>query len=223
MGGTIPVRIARFRTASAMRGTTYQENCMIDDQALDTLFRKARTHNVWLDKPVTDAQLKQLYDVMKFGPTSTNALPARILFLRSKEAKERLKPFLSPGNVDKTMAAPVTAVIGYDTRFYEHLPRLFPHNQQAINLYAPEEKKAFADITAFRNGSLQGAYLIIAARAIGLDVGAMSGFNIDGVDKEFWAGTTVKTNFLANLGYGDESKLFARSPRFEFDEICKII
>ena len=118
---------------------------MIDDKALDTLFRKARTHNVWLDKPVTDAQLKQIYDVMKFGPTSTNALPARILFLRSREAKERLKPYLSPGNLDKTMAAPVTAIIGYDTKFYEHLPRLFPHNQQAINLYAPEEKKAFAD------------------------------------------------------------------------------
>jgi 3-hydroxypropanoate dehydrogenase len=196
---------------------------MIDDKALDVLFRKARTHNVWTDKPVTDAQLKQVWDLMKFAPTSTNALPARIIFLRSKESKERLKPHLSPGNVEKTMTAPVTAIIGYDTKFYEHLPRLFPHNQQAINLYAPEEKKAFADLTAFRNGSLQGAYFIIAARAIGLDVGAMSGFNLDGVDKEFWAGTTVKTNFLANLGYGDESKLFPRSPRFEFDEICKII
>jgi 3-hydroxypropanoate dehydrogenase len=196
---------------------------MLDDQALDTLFRKARTQNGWQDKPVSDEQLKQVYDLMKWGPTSANCSPARILFLRTREAKERLKPYLNPGNVDKTMAAPVVAIVGFDTAFYERLPELFPHNKEAINWFKGPEKKAFADATAFRNSSLQGAYLIIAARAIGLDVGAMSGFNADGVDKEFWAGTTVKTNFLANLGHGDPSKVFARSPRLAFEEACKLL
>lgn len=196
---------------------------MLDDQALDTLFRKARTQNGWQDKPVTDDQLKALYDLMKWGPTSANCSPARILFLRTREAKERLKPFLNPGNVDKTMAAPVVAIIGYDLAFYEQLPRLFPHNQEAINWFKAPEKKAFADTTAFRNGSLQGAYFMIAARAMGLDIGGMSGFNADGVDKEFWSGTTVKTNFLCNIGYGDPAKIFNRSPRLTFDEACKLL
>ncbi len=196
---------------------------MLDDQALDTLFRKARTQNGWQDKPVSDDQLRQLWELMKWGPTSANCSPARILFLRTPEAKARLKPYLNPGNVDKTMAAPVVAIIGYDTAFYENLPRLFPHNQEAINWFKGPEKKAFADTTAFRNSSLQGAYLIIAARAIGLDVGAMSGFNNEGVDKEFWSGTPVKTNFIANLGHGDPAKVFARSPRLAFDEACKLL
>lgn len=196
---------------------------MLDDKALDVLFRTARTQNGWQDQPVSDDQLRQLYELMKWGPTSANCSPARIQFLRTKEAKERLKPFLNPGNVEKTMAAPVVAIIGYDTAFYEHLPRLFPHNQEAINWFRGPEKKAFADATAFRNSSLQGAYLIIAARAIGLDVGAMSGFNGDGVDKEFWSGTTVKTNFLANLGHGDPARVFGRSPRLSFDEACKLL
>lgn len=196
---------------------------MLDDQALDTLFRKARTQNGWQDKPVTDDQLKALYDLMKWGPTSANCSPARILFLRTREAKERLKPFLNPGNVDKTMAAPVVAIIGYDLAFYEQLPRLFPHNQEAINWFKAPEKKAFADTTAFRNGSLQGAYFMIAARAMGLDIGGMSGFNADGVDKEFWSSTTVKTNFLCNIGYGDPAKIFNRSPRLTFDEACKLL
>jgi 3-hydroxypropanoate dehydrogenase len=196
---------------------------MLDDNALDTLFRKARTQNGWQDKPVSDEQLKQLWDLMKWGPTSANCSPARILFLRTKEAKERLKPYLNPGNVDKTMAAPVVAIIGYDQAFYEQLPHLFPHNQDAINWFKPPEKKAFAEATAFRNSSLQGAYLIVAARALGLDVGAMSGFNNDGVDKEFWAGTTVKTNFIANLGHGDPAKVMKRNPRLEFDEACKLL
>ena len=196
---------------------------MLDDQVLDTLFRKARTQNGWQDKPVTDDQLRAVYELMKWGPTSANCSPARMLFLRTREAKERLKPFLNPGNVDKTMAAPVVAIVGYDLSFYEHLPRLFPHNAEAINWFKAPEKKAFADTTAFRNGTLQGAYLIIAARAAGLDVGAMSGFNNDGVDKEFWAGTTVKTNFLCNIGHGDPAKVFGRSPRLAFGEACKLL
>jgi 3-hydroxypropanoate dehydrogenase len=196
---------------------------MLDDKALDTLFRTARTQNGWQAKPVSDEQLKQIYDVLKWGPTSANCSPARILFLRTQAAKERLKPHLNPGNVDKTMAAPVTAVIGFDTKFYELLPRLFPHNKEAINWFKGDEKKAFADTTAFRNGSLQGAYLMIAARALGLEIGGMSGFNNDGVDKEFWAGTTVKTNFLCNIGYGDPAKVMSRSPRLEFDEVCKVL
>lgn len=196
---------------------------MLDDQALDTLFRKARTQNGWQAEPVSDAQVKAVYDLLKFGPTSANCSPARFLFLRTKEAKERLKPFLNPGNVDKTMAAPVVAIIGYDLMFYEKLPQLFPHNQEAINWFKGDDKKDFAAATAFRNGSLQGAYLIMAARALGLDCGPMSGFNNDGVDKEFWSGTTVKTNFLCSLGHGDPAKVMPRSPRLAFDEACKFL
>jgi len=158
-----------------------------------------------------------------FGPTTGNSQPARIFFLRSQEAKERLKPALSPGNLEKTMSAPVTAILAYDLQFYELLPRLFPHNQAMKNNYLGEEKKAFVETTALRNSSLQGAYLIIAARALGLDTGPMSGFNNAVVDKEFFAGTTLKSNFLCNLGKGDPSKIFPRNPRLEFDEACKIL
>jgi len=192
----------------------------INDEALDTIFRKARTQNKWLDKPVSPALLMAIYDLMRWGPTSANMSPARILFVVSKEAKERLKPFLSDGNRDKTMAAPVTAIIGYDVNFAEHLPKLFPHAPEAKNWFANPE---FAQVHAFRNGSLQGAYFIIAARALGLDCGPMSGFDNAGVDRAFFAGTAVKSNFLCSVGYGDSAGLFPRSPRLSFDEACKIL
>jgi len=191
----------------------------LSDNALDRIFRTARTHNGWLDKPVTDDQLRRLYDLMKWGPTSANCSPARIVFVRSKAAKEKLKPALAPGNLDKTMAAPATAIIAYDLEFYEKLPRLFPH-ADARSWFVGKPDLIAA--TAFRNGSLQGAYLIIAARAIGLDCGPMSGFNNALVDAAFFPGGKVKSNFLCNLGYGDPGKLFPRSPRLAFDEACEI-
>ena len=192
----------------------------LDDAALDLLFREARTHNGWLDKPVEDELLRRVWDLARMGPTSANCSPARILFLKSHAAKERLRPALSAGNLEKTMAAPVTAVIGYDLDFPEHLPRLFPHDD-ARAWFAGNE--ALIQTTAFRNGTLQGAYLIMAARALGLDCGPMSGFDNAKVDAAFFAGTRVKSNFLCNLGYGDPSKLFPRSPRYEFDEVCEIL
>lgn len=192
----------------------------LDHTGLDLLFRNARTHNAFTDKPVSDQQLRELYDLLKAGPTSANCSPARFVFVRSPAAKDRLRPALSPGNVEKTMAAPVTVIIGHDLEFYEHLPRLFPHNADARNWFAG--KVAHAETTAFRNGTLQGAYLILAARAIGLDCGPMSGFDHEKVDAAFFAGTAVRSNFLCNLGHGDPSKLFARSPRLDFDETCRI-
>jgi 3-hydroxypropanoate dehydrogenase len=195
---------------------------MLDDQALDTILRKARSQNGWLDRPVTDDQLRRLYDVMKWGPTSANCQPARIVFVRSREAKEKLRPALSAGNLDKTMAAPVTAVVGYDRAFYENLPRMFPHNQTAIHWFKGEGKEEVAQSTAFRNGTLQGAYLIIAARALGLDCGAMSGFDNAKVDAAFFPDGRVKSNFLCSIGYGDPAKVLVRLPRLEFDEACTI-
>ena len=195
---------------------------MVSDECLDTLFRTARTHNS-LTGEVTDADLRAIWDIVKLGPTTGNSQPARIVFVRSQEAKERLKPHLSPGNQDKVMVAPVTAIIAYDTMFYEHLPRLFPHNPAMKNAFAGEEKKAATEIAALRNSSLQGAYFIIAARALGIDTGPMSGFNNAGVDQAFLAGTSWKSNFLCNLGRGDWSKVFDRNPRFDFDEACKIV
>ncbi|MDE1172318.1 MAG: malonic semialdehyde reductase [Parvibaculaceae bacterium] len=188
---------------------------------LDRIFRTARTHNAWADKPVTTEQLHAIYDLMKMGPTSANASPARILFVTTPAAKERLSPFLSEGNRAKTLAAPVTAIIGHDLEFYERLPELFPHSPDAKKWFnwSPE----FAEQTAFRNGSLQGAYLIIAARALGLDAGPMSGFDVDGVNKEFFPDGKVKANFLCNLGYGDPAGLFDRSPRLDFDVACRIL
>jgi 3-hydroxypropanoate dehydrogenase len=198
-------------------------NQRISDEALDILFRTARTYTAWLDKPVGDDVLHDIYDLMKWGPTSANCCPARILFVRTPEAKQRLRPALSPNNVDKTMQAPVTAIIGYDLKFYEMLPRLFPHNPGAREWFsnAPE----LAATTAFRNGTLQGGYFILAARAVGLDCGPMSGFDNAKVDAEFFAGEDgrVKSNFLCNLGYGDPSNLFPRAPRLEFDEACKVL
>ncbi len=192
---------------------------ILSDQALDQLFREARTHNGWQSKPVDDALLKQLTELALLGPTSANSSPGRFVYVRTPEGKEKLRPALSPGNLEKTMAAPVTVIVGMDTAFYEHLPKLFPH-ADARSWFAGNDK-AISD-TAFRNSTLQGGYLILAARALGLDTGAMSGFDAAKVDEAFFAGTTVKSNFLINLGYGDASKLFPRSPRFSFDEAARI-
>ena len=194
---------------------------MLDDRALDVIFRKARTHNAWLHKPVSDDALRQVYELMKWGPTSANCSPARILFIRTPEAKQRLKPALSAGNRDKTMAAPVTAILGYDLEFHDMLPRLFPHDQSARSWFAG--KPEVIQATAFRNCTLQGAYLMIAARACGLDCGPMSGFDNAKVDAEFFPGGRVRSNFLCNLGYGDAKGLFRRSPRLTFDEACTLL
>ena len=191
----------------------------LTDTALDTIFRTARTHNGFIDRPVTDATLHAIYDLMKWGPTSGNSGPARFVFVRSPEAKARLAPALSPGNHDKTMAAPVTVIVGHDLEFYEHLPRLFPHTD-ARSWFAG--KPDHIRTTAFRNGTLQGAYFIIAARAFGLDCGPMSGFDNGKVDAAFFPDGKIKSNFLINLGYGDDSKLFARNPRLTFAEACRI-
>ena len=192
----------------------------LDAYALDLLFRQARTHNRFTDQPVTDDELRALHALLKQGPTSANSSPARIVFVRSVAAKERLLGCVSPGNVEKTRAAPVTAIIGTDMAFYEKLPFLFPH-ADAKSWFVG--KKEFADTTAFRNSSLQGGYFIIAARAIGLDCGPMSGFDHARIDAEFWAGTTVRTNFICNLGHGDPAKVHARNPRLPFDEACRIV
>lgn len=196
---------------------------MLDGQSLDKILRNARTHNVWLNKPVTDQQLREIYEILKWGPTSVNSQPGRMVFVRTPEGKEKLKPALSPGNLDKTMAAPVTAIIAYDTRFYEHLPNIFPHNPAAIDNFRGAGKEEVARMTAIRNGTLQGAYFIIAARALGLDCGAMSGFNNGVVDQAFFPDGRFKSNFLCNIGYGDHSKLFNRSPRHSFEEVCTLM
>lgn len=193
---------------------------MLNETALNTLFLEARTHNGWRDKPVSDEQLRQIYDLMKWGPTSANCTPARIVFVKSPEAKEKLLACMNPGNVGKTRAAPVTAIIGMDMEFYEKLPRLFPHNPDARSWFAGNQ--AAIDSTAMRNSSLQGGYFIMAARAIGLDCAPMSGFNADKVNEAFFDGTSIKVNFVCSLGYGDTSKVHARGPRLSFEEACKI-
>ncbi len=192
----------------------------LPEGCLDQLFRDARTHNGWRDRDVPDALLHELVDLLKLGPTSANCSPARFLFVKSREAKLKLRPHLSEGNLAKTMAAPVCAIVGYDLDFYEHLPQLFPHTD-AKSWFAGKDAKIFD--AAFRNGTLQGAYLIMAARALGLDCGPMSGFDNAGVDRAFFAGTNIKSNFLCNLGYGDPSVLRPRSPRFSFDEMAQIL
>ena len=193
---------------------------VLSEEGQDLLFREARTHSFWLDGEVGDDLLEAVYDLAKMGPTSANCSPMRIVFVRSREAKERLRPALIEGNVDKTMAAPVTAIIGHDTRFYELLPTLFPHTDARPWF---EGKDALIQETAFRNGSLQGAYFIIAARALGLDCGPMSGFDNAMVDREFFPDGRVKSNFLCNLAYGDASQLFPRSPRLDFADACRIV
>jgi 3-hydroxypropanoate dehydrogenase len=190
---------------------------MSDAQSLDLLFRTARTQNGWQPKPVPESLLREVFDLAKMAPTSANCSPMRLVFVTTPEGKARLKPALAAGNLDKTMAAPVTAIIANDTRFFEELPRLFPH-ADAKSWFAGNE--ALAAATAMRNGTLQGAYLMLAARALGLDCGPMSGFDPARIDAEFFPDGRFKSNFLCNLGYGDPSKLFPRSPRFEFDEVC---
>ena len=196
-------------------------NTRLEALALDILFREARTHNKFTDEPVSDDTLREVYDILKWGPTSANTSPARFLFLRTREAKERLAPALSSGNLDKTMAAPVTVIVAYDPKFYEHLPRLFPHNLDARSWFTSNE--ALAATTAFRNGTLQGAYLIMAARAVGLDTGPMSGFDNDMVDEVFLRGYGWRSNFLVNLGHGDPAGVFPRSPRLDFDDACRLL
>jgi len=206
----------------------------LNDNAFDVLFRNARSHNGWLNKPVTDDMVRKLYDLAKWGPTSANSSPARFLFLRTKEAKERLRPALAPGNVDKTMAAPVTAIIAYDLRFYEKLTKLSPAAPQFRDMFANNPE--LADSTAKRNSALQGAYLIIAARALGLDCGPMSGFDNAKVDEEFFGENvknqaiykefvpgTIKSNFLCNIGYGDPASVRPRAPRLDFGEACLLL
>jgi 3-hydroxypropanoate dehydrogenase len=207
----------------------------INDSALDTLFREARTFAKWQPKPVADQTLCDLYDLLKWGPTSANSSPARFAFLRSKEAKERLRPALSAGNVEKTMSAPVTVIVAFDMRFYEQLPKLFPQSPSMKQLF--ENNPQLVEVTAQRNSTLQGAYLIMAARALGLDCGPMSGFDNAKVDEEFFASGKpgfgsdeeffpdghVKSNFLCNLGYGDPSTLFPRLPRLPFNEACSVL
>lgn len=193
---------------------------ILSDSGLDLLFRQARTHSHWLEGEVSDVLLQAIYDLAKMPPTSANCSPMRIVFLRSREAKERLRPALMAGNVDKTMAAPVTAIVGYDTRFHELLPRLFPHEDARAWF---EGNEPLIQETAFRNGSLQGAYFILAARALGLDCGPMSGFDRKKVDREFFADGRIESNFLCNLAYGDAGKLHPRSPRLDFEDACETL
>src|SRR4051812_3317557 len=183
---------------------------------LDTLFREARTHNKWRDEKISDETLHELYDILKFGPTSANSSPARFVFVRTPEGKEKLRPALSSGNTEKTMTAPVTVIVAYDPKFYEKLPKLFPHNPDATSWFTSND--SLAATTAFRNGTLQGGYLIMAARTLGLDVGAMSGFDNAKVDAAFFGSNGWRSNFLVNLGYGDWSGVFNRSPRLTFEE-----
>ncbi|GLK91798.1 malonic semialdehyde reductase [Pseudomonas turukhanskensis] len=192
----------------------------LHDAALASLFSAARSHNGWTDQPIADDVLRQLYDLMKMAPTSANCSPARFVFLRTPAAKERLAPALSKGNLEKTMTAPVSVIVAWDTAFYEHLPALFPHaDAKSWFTHSPEA----AHETAFRNGSLQGAYLIMAARALGLDVGALSGFDTRQVNAEFFAGSTWTANFIVNLGYGNPEKLFGRLPRLAFEDACQLL
>jgi 3-hydroxypropanoate dehydrogenase len=193
----------------------------VSDEALDIIFRDAHTQNKWQDKPVSNAHLMAVYDLMRWGPTSANASPARFYFLTTHAAKERLKPHLSPGNRDKTMMAPAVAIIGTDLDFPEHFPRLFPNNPKMKDVFTGKEE--FTRIFGLRNSSLQGAYFIIAARALGLDCGPMSGFDNDGVDKEFFLGTNIKSNFICAVGHGDPAGVFPRNPRLSFDEACRIL
>lgn len=192
---------------------------IVDDAALDTLFRTGRTYSYWQDKPVPDALLREIHDLYKFAPTSANCSPQRVVFVRTAAAKEKLRPCLDPGNVDKTMSAPVCAILGYDRAFHDRLPALFPH-ADARSWFVGNPK--LIEATAFRNGSLQGAYFMLAARAVGLDCGPMSGFDTAAVDAAFFAGTAVTSNFLCNLGYGDPSRLHDRLPRPDFDAVCRL-
>jgi 3-hydroxypropanoate dehydrogenase len=194
---------------------------ILNDAGLDLLFRKAHTARTWIERPVSDVLLQALYDLLRWAPTSYNSSPARILFLKSKAAKERLAPALSAGNRDQTMAAPVTAIVAYDTRFYEFLPKLYPGNPNAKSSFVG--KPEAAERAAFRSGTLQGGYMILAARALGLDCGPMSGFDNAAVDREFFPDGRLKSNFLCNLGYADPAGMRPRNPRLDFDDACRIL
>ena len=196
-------------------------NIPIESQALDALFLQARTHNAWNDRPVDDAMLHRIWDLARMGPTSANCSPVRVVFVKSPEAKRRLLPALMEGNRAKTLAAPVTAIFGNDSQFYDLLPKLFPHTD-ARAWFAGPGKEGIAATTAFRNGTLQAAYFMLAARALGLDCGPMSGFDNALVDQEFFPGGRIKSNFICSLGYGNPKGLFPRSPRLEFEEACSI-
>lgn len=193
---------------------------VLDDDACDLLFREARSHNGWLDKPVADETLRAAFDLTKMGPTSANCSPMRIVFIRTPEQKKKLEPCVSSGNFDKTMSAPVTAIIANDFEFYEHFDFLFPHDDARAWFTG---NQTLIDTTAMRNGSLQGAYFMLACRGVGLDCGPLSGFENDMVDEIFFAGTKIRSNFLCNLGYGDPNALFPRSPRFAFEEVCTLL
>jgi 3-hydroxypropanoate dehydrogenase len=193
---------------------------ILDDRWLDVIFREARTHRSWRPEPVPDSLLQAAYELAKMAPTSANCSPMRLVFVRSDEAKERLKPALDPGNVDQTMSAPVCAVVAHDLEFHEHLPRLYPHTD-ARSWFVGRD--AAIRTTAFRNGTLQGAYFILAARALGLDCGPMSGFDNAKIDAAFFPEGKVKSNFLVNLGHGDGARLRPREPRLAFDEACRIL
>lgn len=210
-------------------------NRVVNDEGLDILFRNARTHNQWLDRPVSDDILRNLYDLMKWGPTSANLCPARIVFVRTSEGKQRLLPCVSPGNLEKTRKAPVTAIVGFDLEYYKQAHKLFPSRPEMRENVSKLPSEVLRD-HAFRNGTLQGAYFMLAARSLGLDCGPMSGFDNAKVDAEFFAAgkmpgisredsgwNNVKSNFLCNLGYGDHSALFPRNPRLGFDEACKLL
>ena len=193
----------------------------LPEQALDQLFRQARSHNGWQDREVTDAQLQQIYDLMKMGPTALNSCPARIVFIKSQAAKQRLKACLNEGNITKSMTAPVVALIGMDLEFYTKLIKLWPHNADAASWYVGKTDKIQEN--AFRNSALQGAYLIMAVRSLGLDAGPMSGFNFGKMDETFFPDGKIKSNFICAIGYGDESKLYPRGPRLDFAEACTVI
>ena len=208
---------------AAREAAQYMQSQVIkpDEQTMRLLLLDARTHYGWQDKSVDRSLLVKLYDIMKMGPTSMNQQPLRVLFLESAESKERLKPCLMPANIPKMMAAPVTAILAYDEHFFEALPEVFPVNPEAADMF--RNNAAAAQANAFRNSTLQGAYFMIAARAVGLDVGAMSGFMNPKVDEEFFHGTSLKSNFLVNLGYADTSKIFRRLPRLRFEQVCEFI
>jgi 3-hydroxypropanoate dehydrogenase len=210
-------RMMAVADARAPGRSEAQGNQALDEAALDALFVSARSHNGWTGRPVPDALLRKLYDLVRLGPTSGNCCPARFVFVRHREGKERLRPALSKGNLEKTMTAPVTVIAAYDRQFYDRLPELFPH-ADARSWFTSSPQ--LAEETAFRNGSLQAGYLILAARALGLDCGPMSGFDKQKIDDAFFSGTTWTTNFLINLGYGDRGKLFQRLPRLAFDDAC---
>jgi 3-hydroxypropanoate dehydrogenase len=217
--GIVPKKATEAETTMTQTQEATQST-RVSDEALDQIFREARTQNAWLPKRVPAELLREVYDLARLGPTSANSTPARFVFLESAAAKARLVPALSPNNVEKTKAAPVTVIVAWDTEFYEKLPKLFPHADMRSYFVG---NQALIEETAFRNSSLQGGYFILAARAVGLDCGPMSGFDKAKVDAEFFPDGKWKSNFLCNLGYGDRSKLSPRNPRLEFEEACRVL